>query len=288
MKKFLIYAMSVMTLVACKQEKVQDQNDSINSAAQHEIDSLKAVNASQAKELEDFMEMVDQVNEGFRMIKEAEGKVDVRDGNLEGSKKEEMMESLKFIKDKMDENKEIIAQLKKKLANSNGSLSSLSKQIEALELQMETQNTRIKELEEQVASRDRVIAQQGEQINKLNDNVNDLTEQNEQKAAQVAQQDKDLNTAWFVFGTKSELKEQKILESGDVLTNGNFNKGYFTKIDIRNTKDIRLYSKSAKLLTNHPDGTYQLTKDSQGQYELHITNPTKFWAASKYLVILVK
>ena len=47
-------------------------------------------------------------------------------------------------------------------------------------------------------------------------NVSELTAENEAKAATVASQDKALNAAWFVFGTKSELKDQKILEKGDV------------------------------------------------------------------------
>lgn len=67
----------------------------------------------------------------------------------------------------------------------------------------------------------------------------------------MTEQDKQLHTAWYVFGTKSELKEQKILQKGDVLKGNDFNKDYFTKVDIRYDKEIKLYSKSAKLLTNH-------------------------------------
>ena len=104
----------------------------------------------------------------------------------------------------------------------------------------------------------------------------------------MASQDKDLNTAWFVFGTKSELKEQKILKSGDVLKSSDFNKDYFTEIDIRVVKEIKLYSKSAELLTSHPAGTYTLQKDQKGEYVLNITDPKKFWSVSKYLVIKVK
>ena len=73
-----------------------------------------------------------------------------------------------------------------------------------------------------------------------------------------------------------------------MLSDGNFNTDYFTKIDIRYDKEIKLYSKGAKLLTNHPTDSYRLEKDSQNQYVLNITNPNKFWAASRYLVIQVK
>ena len=146
----------------------------------------------------------------------------------------------------------------------------------------------MQELEAQLAEKDIVIAQQGEAITTLNENVNTLSEENKAKSKTVADQDKQIHTAWYVFGTKSELKEQKILQKGDVLKNGDFNKDYFTKVDIRYDKEIKLYSKSAKLLTNHPAGSYKLTKDNKGLYVLHITNPDTFWSVSKYLVIQVK
>ena len=72
------------------------------------------------------------------------------------------------------------------------------------------------------------------------------------------------------------------------MKNDDFNKDYFTQIDIRDTKEIKLYSKSAKLLTTHPEGSYVLAKDAKGQYVLRITNPTEFWSVSRYLVIQVK
>ena len=67
-----------------------------------------------------------------------------------------------------------------------------------------------------------------------------------------------------------------------------FNKSYFTKIDIRVQKEIKLYSKSAKILTMHPSSSYTLQQDANKQYVLRISNPQIFWSTSKYLVIQVK
>ena len=90
-----------------------------------------------------------------------------------------------------------------------------------------------------------------------------------------------------MYGTKKELKEQRIIVDGKVLQ-ANFNKSYFTKVDIRVDKEIKLYSKSAKLLTMHPSGSYTLNRDASGQYMLRINNPQIFWSTSKYLVVQVK
>ena len=61
-----------------------------------------------------------------------------------------------------------------------------------------------------------------------------------------------------------------------------------TKIDIRVEKEIKFYSKSAKILTMHPSGSYTLQRNAQKQYVLRITNPQIFWSTSKYLVVVVK
>ena len=68
----------------------------------------------------------------------------------------------------------------------------------------------------------------------------------------------------------------------------NFNKNYFTKIDIRVDNEIKLYSRNAEMLTSHPAGSYTLQRDANKQYVLRITNADQFWSTSKYLVVLVK
>ena len=78
-----------------------------------------------------------------------------------------------------------------------------------------------------------------------------------------------------------------MLNKGKVLQS-NFNREYFTKIDIRIEKEIKLYSKDAKILTTHPSSSYTLQRNASKQYILRITNPDVFWSTSKYLVIQVK
>jgi hypothetical protein len=123
--------------------------------------------------------------------------------------------------------------------------------------------------------------------------VNQLTEETTQKSETISQQDKQLHTAWFVFGTKHELKKQNILTKDGLfsktkLLEKDFNKDYFTKIDIRIDKEIKLYSKSANILTAHPASSYTLDRDANKQYILRITDPQLFWSTSKYLVVQVK
>ena len=73
-----------------------------------------------------------------------------------------------------------------------------------------------------------------------------------------------------------------------MLAESDINKDYFTEIDVRTTKEIKLYSKSADVLTTHPAGSYSLDKDAEGNLTLHITDEKTFWSVSKYLVIQVR
>ena len=152
---------------------------------------------------------------------------------------------------------------------------------------MDEKDQQLQQLRAELDAKDIHIGELDETINHLNTNVSNLTTESAQKSETISAQDKQLNTAWYVFGTKSELKEQRIIADGKVLQ-GNFNKNYFTKIDIRVDKVIKLYSKSARLLTLHPASSYTLARDANKEYVLTITNPQIFWSTSKYLVIQVK
>lgn len=283
MKKLFVIPMCLLALASCDNGKVS------NEEATRQRDSLMQIINQKDDELNDIMGSINEVQEGFRRINEAEGRVTVADGNPESANSKAIIrENMEYIQQAMQQNRELISQLQQKLKTTTFNAEALQKTIANLQSQMEAQNQRIQELEASLAEKDITIAQQGEKIENLNSDVNQLATENRNQSQTISSQDKDLNKAWFVFGTKAELKEQKILKSGDVLKSNDFNKDYFTEIDIRNIKEIKLYSKNAKILTSHPAGTYTLEKDVKGQYVLKITNASKFWSVSKYLVVQVK
>lgn len=285
MKKLLFLAVSAAALLASCGENAQQVKDE----AQRQRDSLMQVISQRDAELDEIMNTVNEINDGFRLINEAQGRVTTEVANGEGENlSSQVKENIVFIQQTLQNNKEQIEKLKSRLKGSSLQNTKLKETIDQLTAQMEEKSLQIEALQAELAAKDATIAEQTEQIENLSTNVKELTTSNEEKAKVVANQDKQLNTAWFVFGTKSELKEQNILNKKEVLKDGNFNKNYFTEIDIRTQKEIKLYSKSATLLTSHPAGSYTLAKDAKGQYVLKINNPTSFWSVSRYLVIQVK
>jgi hypothetical protein len=227
-----------------------------------------------------------EVQTGIRRIAEAEGRVTVADGSQESASNRAIIrDNMEYICEAMQQNRDLVAQLREKLNASRFKADKLKKLVDGLQAQVEAQDMRIQELQASLAEKDSTILVQIGRIDSLSQSVASLTEVSKEQAGTMARQEKQLNSAWFVYGTKAELKEQGILKGGDVLKDKDFNKDYFTEIDIRHVKDIKTYSKSAQLLTTHPNDSYMLTKDGNGYYELHISNPSRFWSVSKYLVM---
>ena len=292
MKKLAVLIVCAAVMASCdglsggSKDQLKAENDSL-------LMELTQRNA----ELDEMMGTFNDISEGFRQINAAESRVDLQRGAVsEGSlsAKQQIATDIEFIQKQMQENKEQIAKLEAMLKNSKTNSAQMKKAVESLTQELVAKTQRIEELQAELAATNIRIQELDAAVTGLSADKEALSAENEAKAKTVAEQDKAINTAWFVFGTKKELKDQKILtdtglfKKGKVLKDGDVNKDYFTQVDIRTTKEIKLYSKDADVLTTHPAGSYALEKDDKGQLVLKITNPKDFWSVSKYLVIQVK
>jgi len=282
MKKLLIFAACLAAFSACKENKTEPSLPQVS-----QTDSLQKIINQKDNEINDMMGLFNDIEEGFRQINEAENRVSLAKDGEGADRGQRIRENMQFIQQRLAKNRELIDKLKRQLRESSVKGEQLKRSIESLVTQLEEKDNELKDLRAQLEAKDIHIAEQDQTISTLNTDVTNLKDESEKKTQTINTQDRQLNTAWFVFGTKKELKAQNILVKGKVLQ-GNFNKSYFAKIDIRLEKEIKLYSKSAKLLTMHPSSSYTLARDSKDQYVLRITNPDIFWSTSKYLVIQVK
>lgn len=282
MKKLFVAAVCGLMLASCNQDKVKQ----VENAAMQQRDSLEQIIAQKDNELNDMMTTLSDIEEGFREITEAQNRVTLAKDGEGTSTSQRIKENFQFIQGVMKQNKELINKLKQQVREGSVKGDQLKKIIENLTTQLETKEKQIQALREELDSKDIHIAELDEQVADLSSNVASLKEDNTQKSQTITAQDKQIHSAWFVFGTAKELKEQNIMVNGKVLQS-NFNKEYFTKIDIRIDKEIKLYSKSAKILTTHPKDSYTLQRDANKQYVLRITDPDRFWSTSRYLVIEV-
>ena len=283
MKKLIFLVMAgALILTGCDDKK---STQSLESLAQ--ADSLRKIIEQRDNEINDMMGTLNEIQEGLREITEAENRVSIAKDGEGSNKAQQIKENVSFISNRMKQNRELIKKLQSQLRESSYKGDELKKTVENLIRQLDEKDQQLQQLRAELDAKDIHITELDETVNNLNTSVSNLKSESASKSQTISDQDKQLNTAWFVFGTKKELKNQHILEDGKVLQS-NFNKSYFTKIDIRVDKEIKLYSKSAMILTTHPSSSYTLAQDAKKQYVLRITNPQLFWSTSKYLVVLVK
>ena len=283
MRKIFCLALCATMLASC--EFVTKREKELT--AQNESLTTELTKKNQA--LEQAVQAIAQIQEGFLAINEAEGRVSVSTQGGEGlTDTERMKEDILFIKQKMEDNRKQIENLQKKLKASGAETASLRKVIANLQKELGAKTERIAELQAELAEKNIRIAELDKAVATLTGDVNMLHQVTDAQQEVIEQQVVQLNTAWYVYGTAKELKAQNILRSGDVLSSTDFNKNYFTEIDVRVDRVFPLYSKHAQLLTTHPEGSYEFTKGDDKLLTLNILDFEAFWSVSRYMVVQVK
>jgi len=203
------------------------------------------------------------------------------DAELKKNMKEQIIDDIQSINELMDKNKQKISSLRGKLEKSNGKVDELEKMITFLTTQIEEKDLEITGLKNQ--------------LERLNIEVTEITAKYEEKTEESNQKTQQLNTAYYAIGTAKELKEKGVLtKEGGFIGIGktkklaeDFNKTYFTKVDITQNKSFIIGAKKAKLVTIHPSNSYKI-EGLKTADKLIILNPQEFWGASKYMVLVIE
>lgn len=283
MKKIGILFFVIGLIVSCT--NVRESKEYKELQAQR--DSLLQHSAGAEAEVVEMMAVISEVEENFAQIREAEKYITTQSaegGEMSQTTRDRVNDNFKMINEILQKNKAQLAELNKKYSGSNKEIASLKNTINRLNNEMKESATRLAELQTQLAQKD-------EQITQLSQDIASLAVEAEQQSNIIREQDLSLHTAYYVFGTVSELKDQKILSGGFLqptrVLQDTFNKDYFLKIDVREVTEIPLYAPKGKLWSTHPEGTYEFVKDSDGNLVFQITDTQRFWSLTKYLIIEV-
>lgn len=283
MKKNWLFLLIVGLIVSCTNVKESKEYKEL----QAQRDSLLMQSAGSQEEATEMMAVISEVEANFAKIREAENYIttqSAQSGEMSQDTKDRVNENFKMINEILQRNKQQLAELNKKQSGSNKEIASLKNTITRLNNEMKESTARLVDLQTQLSMKDEQIAQ-------LSQDMTSLAMEAEQQSATIREQDKSLHTAYYVFGTGSELKDQKILSGGFLqqtrVLKDTFNKDYFLQIDIRDVTEIPLYAPKGKLWSTHPEGTYEFVKGSDGNLVFHITDTQRFWSLTKYLIIEV-
>lgn len=283
MRKILCLTLCATMLASCefytkREKELTAQNDSL-------VNELSQKNAA----LESAIQTISNIQEGFRIIDEAEGRMSIQPQGTEGiTNTERLKEDIIFIQKKMEDNRKQIAKLEKQLKASGAENANLRKMIAGLQRDLEEKVKKITELKSELEQKNIRIAELDNAVAVLTGDVNTLQQTTEAQQEVIERQVGQLNRAWYVYGTAKELKEQNILSGGKALSSSEFNKDYFTEIDVRVDRVFPLYAKHAQLLTVHPAGSYEFAKDADKMITLNILDIAAFWSVSRYMVIQVR
>jgi chromosome segregation ATPase len=287
MKKYLLILILSAFIFGCKDHEAENKIAKL----QHEKDSLQSMSNSKDSSINTFVNSFNDIEANLDSVKKHQSLITLSSrnkGELSTNAKDRINEDIKMINELMDENKKKLAYLNEKLRQSDYKMSSLEKMISTLKAQLISKDSELVDLNKQLLAVNANVVQ-------LKSNIAELKATGEKQAQTISEQTNQLNTAYYVVGTYKELKNKKVLDKdGGLLGIGStekvksdFNQNAFTRIDVTQTNNITIESKKADLITTHPASSYKLEKNDKKVFtKLVITNPDKFWEASKYLVIV--
>lgn len=289
MKKVFLGCLCLAFLASCN---VKNSDDYKKLEAQR--DSLLQVANKDQTDISELMSIINEVENNFSQIKEAEKYLTLQSqskGEMSSSTKSRIADDFQMINEILKKNKDDIEKLNNKLKNAGGQANKLKQTVERLTAELEERNTAIVELRSALESRDIQIAQLTGTVDQLTSNVENLSSQNVEQAAKLKEQEKLMNTGYYIFGTSKELKEAKVISGGFLsstkVLKESVDKSIFIKVDIRDLKEINVYAKKAKILTDQPADSYTIVKDSNNQAVIKINDYKRFWSISPFLVIQV-
>lgn len=282
MKKVILGALIAFFMVSCNQEEIKRLT--------FQRDSIQQVKDQTEAEMNNYLSVIAEVQSNIKSIKETElGIIDNVQGaeGVNNESKERISQDLQTINEAIKNSKNQISQLENDLKSAKGQAAKFKGIVAGLKSDLKKQAEEIAELKTQLEAKDIKIKELDDALASVQMMRDSLDNVSVQQAAAIKAQDEELNTAWYIIGTKKELKA-KGLKEGDLKT-AKVNKSTFTKVDIREFSGMELGSKKAKLYTSHPQSSYSLTKKSASDKNLvfKISDYSAFWGNSRILVIQI-
>ena len=277
----LLLSTAVLSITSCG-EKADKGNT--------EADSLRNVIGTKMAEMDEMNLFLDAVNTSMDSVVNMEGGILRTSGESPMSKKEQIKQNLEAYKMMLERQRERIAILEAKLKDGDAKSKKMLQTIQALKKQIEEKDKTIVELTEELEKRKFDIVTLKSHVDKLNTNVAQLKEEKAEQEKALEVQSDMLNEAYVVIGSKKELKAAGLMTGGSLfkkskLDMSKVNASAFRKIDIRNVKSFKIPANRYEILSQMPSGSYKVSNNSDGTSTLTITDATRFWSVTNYLVI---
>lgn len=285
MTRLSLFALIVaIMLSACDQKESQDKL-SLMEASKQELATALGERDELLALMTEISTATDQIRHLENILTEVDGKSPVN-----SRQKAHILAEIQLIGQTLQQRREQLAVLEQKTQKSNLYNSELQKSIDVLKKQLESRTLEINRLKTKLNSANEQIEILSTQVDSLNSTVETVNRELTASHDASMRLANELNTCYYTVASKSDLKNHKILETGFLkksrLLKGEFDKEFFVIGDKRTLTTIDVHSFKAKILSNHPQESYEII-DSNGSPTLKIIAPDKFWDRSNYLVVQI-
>lgn len=283
---------SVLFLSSCNVERSEKYQSLLA-----ERDSLYTEVVAAKGGFDQALNTINEIEEALELVRAAEGIIMVE--NQEGNTNQAVSQ-INAIQQTLQENRTKINDLEKSLAEQGSKSKALAQTVNRLKTQLEEKDNFIASLKSelqqsqaQITDLNNQVADLNDDILSLNDNIESLNVQNAAQQATINSQDAALNTVWVAVATAQVLKDKGIITKGGLfqpseLSKQGLDKNQFVQSDKRDLTQIPLNTKKANIMSNHPDGSYELVQNEEGALVLNILDKDTFWSVTNYLVISIK
>lgn len=255
-------------------------------------DSLLAVSNSKDKAIDEFVTSFEEIETNLADVTSKQHSIQVKTGNtteMTVETKERIKSEIEAIKQLMEDSKAQVAELSKKLKQSNFRIGKFEKMVASLNEQIALKDSQMVVLNDQLLALNT-------QVTNLNTEVATLNVKDSVNNSIIQTQTTKINTAFVAMGDYKKLRDQHVVtKEGGFLGLGKaeklspqLNTEAFKSVDITQLTTIPVNTKDAKLVTVHPNGSYEISRQNEKVSEIKITDAEKFWSTSKYLVVMTE
>ena len=285
MKKLIpLCAIGALVLASCSGQKGKSAEDSLQ---------IVTVQYDQASSLNDsLLLLMGDIYDGLDSINMQEGLLYSMDkGGEKFDRRAEVRRNLESIKERLQKNRDLLAQMQARLDKTGGENSVLKKTITDLQARIDNQELKIMQLNTQLDNANAEIANLNTQVAQGKEDLQAETEAREKAQAEAVAAENLANRVYYAIGTNKELKQNGLLEKkflgATKVLQGDFNENYFTAGDKRTLSVINTGGKKVKIWGNVPKDSYEILDNANGTQSIKITNPKAFWERSPFAIIQI-
>jgi predicted phage tail protein len=291
----LVLAALVLTSCAWKKEvdQLKAENKTLGEEKQRSQRELGAAGAA-TSEMQSTLDEVQRSLEELRVkeLKAVKTSIAVaQEGKTAtAQKRDELKGEIDEIRKAVQANLAKLSALQKQKHASDEKATTLERLVGELRRSLEETEATIAALEEKT----QVLTKEAEE---LRGTVKEKEAAVKEKEAAIADRETQMSTAYVLIASQSTLKKAGLVEKkGSVLglggnwqRTGQFDETLFKQVDTRKETEFAVGAApdKARVLSDHPKDSYTLSGTGPKASTLAVTDATRFWKGSKYLVVML-